>query len=132
MAVTPTQVQQISDYDTTLVPDAQPFIDDATALVEAIITTGLTEAQYDLVIKYMAAHLIAMKDPLVAMEQVRSISQSVQYRLADGLGITRYGTMAMAFDITGKLARWNQSVIAGGGRLQFFWAGTEITTEEPA
>ena len=127
-------VNKIIEYDTTLIPDITDFIAGAENIVAEVIDidTLPTPASLELVSRYLAGHLIAITDQQVASEQVKSLQTSYQYRLSDGLGITRYGIMAMAFDTTGRLAAYNQRIISGGGRLQFFWAGEEVTTEEEA
>ncbi len=124
MAVTEADVQRIFDYDTDLVPDAAPFIADAQTLFNNVVGTAVTGAAADLVVKYLAAHLIAVTDALVATEQVKSPLVSYQYRLSDGLGITRYGTTAMLLDPSKKLAQWNKQVVKGLAGPDFFWAGT--------
>lgn len=127
MAVTEADVQRIFDYDTDLVPDAQPFIDDAQLLFDNVVGDAVTGDSADLVVKYLAAHLIAQKDAIVQSEQVKSLLVSYQYRLSDGLGITRYGATAMLLDPSKKLAQWNKQVVKGLAGPDFFWAGTSNT-----
>jgi len=124
MTVLPEDVQRICDYDITLVPDAQPFIDDAQLLFDNVVGTAVTGDSADLVVKYLAAHLITILDQAVATEQVKSLLVSYQYRLSDGLGITRYGATAMLLDPSKKLAQWNKQVVKGLAGPDFFWAGT--------
>lgn len=125
MAISETDVQRILDYDQDLVPDVQPFIDDAVIFLTAVIGTGVvTDAVFDTVTNYMSAHLICISDPRVHTEQVKSLLVTYQQKLDKGLGITHFGTMAMMLDTSGKLAAWNQRVIEGKGKVQFFWAGS--------
>lgn len=125
MAITIADVQRIIQYDATVVPDVQPFIDDAVILATAVIGNNLTTERFDLVCRYLAAHLIAVTDPRFQSEQVKSLQVSYQVRLSDGLGITHWGTMAMMLDTSGKLANWNKAVISGkAGAFAFFHAGT--------
>lgn len=118
-------VQRIIQYDFTVIPDVQPFIDDAILIVNSVIgtSTSMSDAQLELVARYVAAHLIAVTDVRVSMEQVKSLMVRYNQHLDKGLGITTYGTTAMLLDTSGKLAAWNNRVITGGGLKQFFWAG---------
>lgn len=124
MAVTEADVKVICKYDESLVPHATPFIADATALATAVIGSAP-----DLVVKWLAAHLItAGPSPMVATAQVKSLLETIAYKLSEGLGITHYGTMAMQLDSTGKLAAWNRRVVEGRGGFQLFWGGTDNGT----
>jgi hypothetical protein len=117
-------VQRIIQYDTSVIPDIEPFIADASLIVEAVIgLDSLSAAQLELVARYATAHLMAVTDVRVSMEQVKSLMVRYNQHLDKGLGITTYGTTAMLLDTTGKLAAWNNRVITGGGMKQFFWAG---------
>ena len=125
MAVTPEDVDRISQYDTEFSPDVQPFIDDAVVFLTAVIGAGvLSDTAFDLVTRCITAHFIAISDPRVVTEQVKSLLVSYQHKLDKGLGITHFGTLAMTLDTSGKLAAWNTRVVEGKGRVQMFWAGT--------
>lgn len=121
-------VQKIISYDAVLIPDIQPFIDDASTMVTAIIAIDNTPlaASLEMTERYLAAHLIAVTDPRLQSEQVKTLQQSFQVRLMDGLGITHFGQTAMQLDTTGRLARWNKQVVEGGGSKQFFWSGESV------
>ena len=125
MAVTPAQVQRIIEYDTVLIPDVQPFIDDAVVFLTAIIGDAITPTQFDLVTRYTAAHFIGITDPRLQSEQVKTLQASYQYRLSDGLGLTHWGAQAMLLDPSGKLAVWNNKVKKGLAGPDFFWAGED-------
>lgn len=127
MAVTDDQVARLLAFDTSRITDVDAFIDDAVLMLQNIIGVGiLNEATFDLVTRYMAAHLIAISDPQAQMEKVKSLQVRYQVQLDKGLGITHFGTTAMMLDSSGRLAAWNQQVVKGGFK-QFFWAGTAIT-----
>lgn len=126
MAVTEDQVTRIILFDTSRIPEVQPFIDDAVIMLTNIIGTALDTATFDLVTRYMAAHLIAISDPRVNMEKVKSLQVRYDTKLDKGLGITHFGTMAMMLDSSGKLSQWNTQVVSGEGLKQFFWAGEAI------
>jgi hypothetical protein len=124
MAVTQADVDKIIQYDATVITDVPMFIANATTLATRVIG-----AADDLVVLYLAAHLIGISDPRVATSQVKSLLETVQYKLSEGLGITHYGTMAMQLDSTGKLASWNRRVVEGRGGFQLFWGGTDNGTD---
>lgn len=126
MAVTEDQVTRIILFDTARIPEVQPFIDDAVIMLTNIIGTALDTATFDLVTRYMAAHLIAISDPRVNMEKVKSLQVRYDTKLDKGLGITHFGTMAMMLDSSGKLSQWNTQVVSGEGLKQFFWAGEAV------
>lgn len=126
MAVTEDQVTRIILFDTARIPEVQPFIDDAVIMLTNIIGTALDTATFDLVTRYMAAHLIAISDPRVNMEKVKSLQVRYDTKLDKGLGITHFGTMAMMLDSSRKLSQWNTQVVSGEGLKQFFWAGETV------
>jgi hypothetical protein len=126
MAVTEDQVTRIILFDAARIPEVQPFIDDAVIMLTNIIGTALDTATFDLVTRYMAAHLIAISDPRVNMEKVKSLQVRYDTKLDKGLGITHFGTMAMMLDSSGKLSQWNTQVVSGEGLKQFFWAGETV------
>jgi len=118
------KVNKIISYAAVLVPDPQQQIDDASLMVDNVIGTALDAPTAELVERYLAAHLIAISDPRIQSEQVKSIQASYQTKLSDGLGITHYGSMAMQLDSSGKLARWNKSVVSGkAGAFDLAWVG---------
>ncbi len=123
-------VQKIISYDQVLIPDIQPFIDDASLMVTNIIGTAASAQTLEMVERYLAAHLIGISDPRIQSEQVRTIQASYQVRLSDGLGITHYGATAMQLDTSGKLSRWNKSVISGmANAFSLVWGGKDIESD---
>ena len=122
-------VNKIIQYDLTNVPDPQLMIDSASLMVTNVIGVALNEATAELVERYLAAHLIAISDPRLQSEQVKTIQASYQVRLSDGLGITHFGTTAMMLDSSGKLAVWNNKVVKGMVKFDLFWAGKEAATD---
>lgn len=119
------RVSKIIDYDTELIPDIQPFINDASIMVDTLVATDISVSAnvLELVERYLAAHFIAITDPRVATEQVGSLLTTYQYKLAQGLAITHYGSMAMFLDTSGRLSNWNNRVVEGIINPQIFWAG---------
>lgn len=120
-------VQKIIDYDTTLIPDLQPFIDSAILLVTAVVDVAPapSDALLELVTRYLCAHLVAITDPRLQSEQVKSLQQSFQYKLGMGLALSHHGSMAMMLDTTGRLSQYNKRLVDGTAKLQFFWAAPE-------
>lgn len=123
MAIVAADVQRIIEYDQTLITDISQFIADAKTILDAVVGTAITSTQYDVVHKYLSAHLIGITQPRLQSEQVKTLQASYQYRLSDGLGLTHWGSTAMMLDPSGKLAQWNNKVKKGLAGPQFFWAG---------
>lgn len=124
-------VAKIIDYDTTLIPSLTPFIDDAADLVNEVIGTSLSDTMKEKVERYLAAHFIAITDPRIKAEQVKTLRNEYQVKLSDGLGITHYGTLAMTMDTSGKLSAWNQNVINGSLQTpSVTFLGTDLETLE--
>ena len=121
-----TAVQKIIQYDDTVITDIQPFIDSAILIVTAVVGTALPDPGLELIVRYLSAHLISITDSStrVQSEQIKSLQNSYQYRLSDGLGITHWGATAMMLDTSGKLANWNRKVIDGvAGAFTLVWGG---------
>jgi energy-converting hydrogenase Eha subunit H len=122
-------VNKIIQYDSTNVPDPQLMIDSASLMVTNVIGSALDASTAELVERYLAAHLIAISDPRIQSEQVKTIQASYQVRLSDGLGITHFGSTAMMLDSSGKLAVWNNKVVKGMVKFDLFWAGKAGDTD---
>ena len=119
------RVALLIQYDRTFITDLQPFIDDASLIIDNVVAIAPIPAtnMLELVERYLAAHLVMVTSGQVSMEKVRSIQ--VQYgTLRDkGFAITHWGTTAMMLDTTGRLAAFNTRLMQGGIGKQFFWAG---------
>ncbi|NBW17288.1 MAG: hypothetical protein EBR82_55850 [Caulobacteraceae bacterium] len=122
-------VNKIIQYDSTNIPDPQLMLDSASLMVTNVIGTALDASTAELVERYLAAHLIAISDPRIQSEQVKTIQASYQVRLSDGLGITHFGSTAMMLDSSGKLAVWNNKVVKGMVKFDLFWAGKAGDTD---
>jgi len=122
-------VQKIIDYDTVLIPDLQPFIDSAIILVTSVVAVDPAPSDeiLELVTRYLTAHLVRITDKDTLSEQVKSIQESYALKLGLGLATSHFGQMAMTFDTSGRLARWNARNVSGTGTVQFFWAAPEAT-----
>lgn len=120
-------VEKIIQYDTATIPDIQPFITTAGAMVDAVIGDAVSATILEIVTRYLTAHLMAITDvsTRIASEQVKTIQASYYNRLSDGLGITLWGTMAMQLDTSGKLSAHNQRVVKGLAKWSLVWGGKE-------
>jgi hypothetical protein len=129
MAIRTTEerVQAIISYDLSLIPEIDQFIADASLIVDNVVAidSRASAATLELIERYICAHLIAVTDPRVKREQVKSLAVEYAISLDKGFGITTYGTVAMTVDTTGRLTAFNNRLITGGGIKQFFWAGLE-------
>lgn len=124
MAVSEDDIIRVIQRDVSIIPDIQPFIDDAGVVIETIVGSANMSARiFDLVVLYTACHLIAVTQGQISMEKVRSIQVQYATLLDKGFAITHWGTTAMMLDPTGRLAAFNARILAGGGVKQFFWAG---------
>lgn len=125
MATTEDDVRRLVAFDSARIVDIELFIADATLLATNVIGDALNTSTFDMVVRYLAAHLISISDPRVQMEKVKTLQVRYQAKIDLGLSLTHYGSTAMILDSSGRLAAWNDRVVNGGGIKQFFWAGSE-------
>ena len=120
------RVALLIQYDRTFITDLQPFIDDASLIIDNVVAIAPVpeDALLELVERYLAAHLVMITSGQVTMEKVRSLQVQYGTLLDKGFGITHWGTTAMMLDTTGRLAAFNTRLMHGGIGKQFFWAGT--------
>ena len=126
LRTTEDRVALLIQYDRTFITDLQPFIDDASLIVDNVIAVAPLPAAalLEVVERYLAAHLVMVTSGQISMEKVRSIQVQYGTLLDKGFAITHWGTTAMMLDTTGRLAALNSRLLSGGGVKQFFWAGT--------
>jgi hypothetical protein len=99
---TPEKVQAV--FPTEL--DPASFITTATAYYEAVIGNNtLGDALGSEVLTYLAAHFLAVTDPLERQESVGTGSWTFEGKQGNGMGLksTQHGQMAMTLDTSGKL-----------------------------
>jgi len=125
LLITAADVQQIIEYDDVLIPDLTPFMEAADTMIQEIIGDRLSDGALFRVQQYLSAHLVGITTKLTQAEQVKSLQETFQVRLSDGLGITHYGATAMLFDSTGRLANWNKRITSGAAAVSITWAGTD-------
>ncbi len=100
--VEPFDVQQIIETDATFL-QLEGYIEDASSLAASVNITS------ELVVKYLAAHLIAVtRDRPVKSEEAGGAKVVYEGVFGEGLKATVYGQTAISMDITGKLAELAQ------------------------
>lgn len=101
-------VNDIGDVIDTSLADNQirAFINTAHRLVVDLLTgEGLAESTLTEIERYLAAHLLTLRDPRPQREKIGSeYSVTYQGKSEMGLQATQYGQMALTLDTTGKLA----------------------------
>lgn len=95
-----TEVQTVIDTDLTSGQITQ-FIADASAWVDdQLAGTGASATILALIEKYLACHLITLRDPRLKQTAVGDVQETYQRNLY----VTEYLKAAMALDATGKVA----------------------------
>jgi hypothetical protein len=100
---TPEDVRTIIDTDET---NLMPFIRAANIVVETILASdsSLTAEQLQEIELWLAAHFVAIKDPVTKSESIGEAS--VTYFIGnegEGLKMTPYGQAACSLDTSGRL-----------------------------
>jgi hypothetical protein len=67
----------------------------------------LSDARLSEIELYLAAHFCSLREPRLASEGIDVLSARYQGKTGMYLEATHYGQMAMMFDSTGTLRRWN-------------------------
>ncbi len=102
MEIEPFDVQQIIETDASFL-QLESYINDAESFATSI---GITSK---LVIKYLAAHLIAVtRDRPVRSEEAGGAKIVYEGAFGEGLKATVYGQTAINMDTTGKLGELAQ------------------------
>jgi len=100
---TTTEVKEI--IDTTLT-DLTAFITAANLVVSKVYADDdvMTDVELKEVERWLAAHYVAIRDPVARAEQADKASATYAWGdLGKGLEFTPYGQMALTLDLTGKL-----------------------------
>jgi hypothetical protein len=105
LRVTPDEVKTIIDTDLT---NLMPFIKAANLIVDNVLASdsNMAAGQLEQIELWLAAHFIAVRDPVARSEAIGETR--IEYWLgtvdgATGLKMTPYGQMACALDTSGKL-----------------------------
>jgi len=112
------------------ITDLTPYMDAAHYMVDQVCT-DITEENATLVETWLSAHYVTIRDPRTSSEGVSGISASYQGVVGLALNSSIYGQQAMAFDMTGGLARWNAQIISGKTKRPagITWMGTSAELE---
>lgn len=112
------------EIDPTISP--QVFIDTASIMVdECCLGVGYTETRLELIERWLAAHLYALREQVPASENAGDVAVSYQYKVDLHLNQTKYGQQAMLLDTEGGLATLNQRVSKGKPPpASITWLGT--------
>jgi hypothetical protein len=86
--------------------DTTAFITAANLIVsEFLDSSGLTDAHLKEIERWLAAHLVAIRDPKVLSEAIGDAQATYEVGiLGRGLNFTSYGQQVLILDTTGKLA----------------------------
>ncbi len=87
--------------------DLTPFMQAAALLVaEDLAGSGLTVARKQLIELYLAAHFTAVSEERGSLKSIKigESEESFGGDFTTGLGLTRFGQMAILFDVSGTLS----------------------------
>lgn len=117
MANRVTSEEVFAIIDTSLI-DIDVFITTANMLVTAYLATaGLSDEVLKEVEKYLAAHILSLRDPRTKSEGVDVLSESYQGQWGMGLNGTSYGQTAILLDTSGILGKMTKSGFAKKGTI---------------
>ena len=107
--VTEAEVKKI--VSTTLTnEEITPFLTAANVLITDILTNeGYGNSLLKEIEKWLAAHLVAIRDPQIEKEKIGEVDATYQGKTGLGLNHTSYGQQVMVLDHHGKLAEIAQS-----------------------
>lgn len=102
--VTPAEVAEIIEYDTTKITSITAFITVADLMIDNTIdTTLLDTATLKEISRWLSAHFLSMRQREMSSQSIEGTSDSYSTKVDFGLKLTRYGQMAIALDTTGAL-----------------------------
>jgi len=89
--------------------DTTPFITPANLIVtDRLSGEGLGDPLLKEIERWLAAHLVAIRDPVYKTEKTGDASATVFAEGGKGLDATPYGQQVKVLDITGKMATLGQ------------------------
>lgn len=107
LRVSDAEVKEIIETD---IDDVTPFITAANLAVnDALSGEGLAAARLKEIERWLAAHLVAMRERQVASEGMLDSSVSYGGKFGMGLEFTQYGQQVNMLDPTGKIASLSKS-----------------------
>jgi hypothetical protein len=109
-----------------------PFIDSASMIVErACAVLDYTDAELELIERWLAAHFYAARDPQLASESIKGASSTYQGQTAMYFESTVYGQRAMQLDVLGGLIAIQNQLKNGKKKyVGIDWLGTENEDSE--
>jgi len=109
-----TEADVLEIIDTTLqTGEIDPFINTATMLVDGYLEDkGLSDEVLTEIEKYLAAHVLSVKDQRVKTEKIDVLGFTYTGSFGIGLKNTQYGQMAILLDTSGTLGE----IAEGGGK----------------
>ncbi len=119
-------------YDTVNNPSLQPFIDSASVIVDRVATCAinrnktLTDAELELIERWLSAHLYVMSDQQYASKSTSGASASFQGQTQMHLEASKYGQNALDIDYSGCLTAISKRQVASG-----FWMGKRPSAQTP-
>ena len=115
--------------------DLQPFIDTANSLVTDVCAPAankLSDAQLELIERWLAAHFYCIIDPQTVREEVSTLRTVYQQQVGYGLDQTRYGQQAKLLDTSGALAAYDNSLKKTRKRnVSVKWVGSQTNDYNP-
>jgi len=115
----------LTNYDTAASPSLTPFIDTASAMVDALVTKAssrsltINATLLEIIERWLSAHYYAHADQLLTSKSTAGASGSFQGQSGMGLDSTQYGQAAKRLDPTGILAGMDDSA----GVVEMHWLG---------
>jgi hypothetical protein len=113
-------------------PDLQPFIDTATVITDRVDACAtkkridLTDAELELIERWVAAHLYTAQDKPYSSRSTAGASGQFQGQTAMGYDSTRYGQEAQRIDYSGCLRNIDKQQRAG-----MAWLGKPLSSQIP-
>jgi len=107
MAVRVTDVEVKEIMDTSIA--TMPFIVAANLIIDNTLSAEIAAGDFGAetlkeIERWLAAHMVAARDPQIAREQTGDAAATYQGKFGDDLKSTSYGQRVLLLDHTGKLA----------------------------
>lgn len=122
------------EYDNILNTNVQPYIDTASAMVDAVVAADgllmLGAGLQEIIERWLSAHYYQIGDPGYQSRTTAAANGTFNGQTTQAFKSTRYGQQALALDLTGFLARRDRELDSLGRRMvQVAWLGGAGTCE---
>ena len=126
MTIIDADIEAIVEVDPSIT-NLAPFISASKVLLDAATeNASYTEATYDEIHTWLAAHFYCIRDNRRSSETADEVREEFQYKLGRGLECTMYGQTAMMMDHEGGLAKIDKENKNGGKKIMSVnWVGTD-------